>query len=306
MVSHTKQNAPHRVTNDMMVFALVAEQQSFTRAAERLGLGRARVSQIITELELRLGATLLNRTTRSLSLTEVGAQYFETCQKIQSLSEQANTVAAQSNETVSGVLRIKTPVAGVLIFPFVSGFIRENPEIRVELIESDTPVDLVENRVDVAFASGPMGESSLPVMHVGSITEILVASSAYVENHNLPKTPEDLLKLDWISHHQEAKSGKLVLRRTGQPVLKYSKVPKVVAGSVASLKEFVLGDIGFSILPAVFFSKELASGKLVRLLPEYHSYEIPISIVYGYRNIVPAKVRAFLDFVQANSGKFIA
>ena len=115
MVGIPKQLEPHRITNEMMVFAVVADQASFTKAAALLGLGRARVSQIISDLEARLSVSLLNRSTRSLSLTEVGATYLIRCRMILELSEEANSIALNSQENVSGTLRIRVPVGAMLL-----------------------------------------------------------------------------------------------------------------------------------------------------------------------------------------------
>lgn len=284
----------------MMVFAAVAEAGSFTHAAHALGLGRARVSQIVRALELRLGVKLLNRTTRSVSLTEVGAQYFDKCRLMAELGEDANAMARAAQETVGGVLRIKLPIAGGQLVSVICAFMRENPAITVELIESDTPVNMVAERVDVAFASGTPEDITLRAMPLGSVFEILVAAQGYIAQHGAPETPEDLRGLDWVCHTAERKHGKITLRRMGHPHAVLNQPAKVVAGSAASIARFVREGAGFAILPSALVAEDLASGAMVRILPEYHGFEIPISALYGYQNMVPLKVQAFLDFVKAN------
>lgn len=290
----------HRYANDMMAFAAVVEAGSFTGAASRLGLGRARVSQIVRELELRLGVKLLNRTTRSLSLTEVGAQYFENCRLISELAAEANATAREAQENVRGVLRIKVPVAAALLTPVISGFVRENPEITVELIESDISVDMVEQRLDVAIMSGPLEDSTLRMVPLGTLFEILCAAKSYIDAHAMPARVQDLAGLDWIAHEAASKQGKIIVRRSGYPVKRLRQSPRVVVGSAASLKKFVLHGAGFGVLPSALISKELASGELVRILPDYHGYEIPIMAVFGYQKTVPLKVRVFLDYMKAH------
>ncbi len=255
-----KQTSPHRIANDMMVFATVAGAGSVTAAAKSLGLGRARVSQIVRELELGLGVKLLNRTTRSLSLTEVGAAYYHTCRKMAEMAEDANSAARAAQESVSGVLRIKVPVAAALLTPVTSGFIRDNPEITIELIESDRPVDMVEQRLDVALTSGPLENSSLRMVPLGTLFEIIFASKSYLAANGMPKRIKDLTKLNWVAHEAGSKQGKIIVRRSGHPVTRLRHTPRVVAGSAASLKLFVLNGAGFGVLPSALIAEELASG----------------------------------------------
>lgn len=290
----------HRTTNDMMVFTAVATSGSFTAASEKLGLGRARVSQIVGLLEQRLNVKLLNRTTRSLSLTEVGAQYLEKCVMIQDLAEEANAIARDAEETISGVLRVKVPIGAALIAPVFAAFLRLHPDVRLELIESDTVVDQVEARIDVAFASGPITDNSLRSVPVGQFREILCASKAYLDKNGRPSILEDLTRLDWVCHREEQKNGGVQVRGSDNERTKLRMTPKVVATSVAGIRNFVLNDAGFCVLPAPFVADELESGKVERILPEYQGYDIPIVLAFGYQNMVPLKVRVFLDFIQEN------
>ncbi|NOR61866.1 MAG: LysR family transcriptional regulator [Rhodobacteraceae bacterium] len=294
------QYALHKLANDMIIFVAVVEAGSFTGAAAGLGLGRARVSQIVGALELRLGVKLLNRTTRSLSLTEIGAAYFEKCRLMAALGMKANDTARAAQESVRGVLRIKVPVAAMLLTPVISAFIREYPEISIELIESDLPVDMVEQRLDVAFTSGPLEDSPLRMVPFGTLFEILCASKSYIETHGMPTRVQDLTGLDWVAHEAASRQGKITVRRSGHPVKRLRLKSRVVAGSAASLKQFVLNGAGFGVLPSALVAEELASGTLVRILPDYHGYEIPVMAVFGYQNTVPLKVRVFLDYMKAN------
>ncbi len=290
----------HRITNDMMVFTSVATLGSFTAASEKLGLGRARVSQIVGLLEKRLNVKLLNRTTRSLSLTEVGAQYLDKCLLIQDLAKEANAIARDAEETVSGVLRIKVPIGATLVAPVFAAFLHQHPDIRIELIESDTTIDQVEARIDVAFASGPITDTSLRCVPVGHLREILCASKNYLDKHGRPQNLEDLINMDWVCHREEQKNGGARVRHSTNGTIKLRMKPKVVATSVAGIRNFVISDVGFSILPAPFVEDELKTGRIERILPEYQGYDIPIFLTYGYQNMVPLKVRVFLEFIQEN------
>lgn len=284
----------------MMVFTAVANLGSFTKAGEQLGLGRARVSQIVGQLEHKLNVKLLNRTTRSLSLTEIGGEYLEKCRLIYDLAEEANAIAQDAQESVSGVLRIKVPVGGALITPVVAAFLRAHPDVRVDLVESDTAVDLTESRIDVAFMSGPLADSTLRTVPMGSIFEILCASREYLDEHGTPGSVQDLARLDWVCHYEEQKSGSIRIRQSGATNVKLKLKPKVVATSVLAIKSFIVNGAGFGVLPSAFVMDELKSGQIVRILPEFQGYDIPLLAVYGYQNMVPLKVRVFLDFIKAN------
>lgn len=159
---------------------------------------------------------------------------------------------------------------------------------------------MVEQRLDVAFASGPLEDSNLRMVPLGTLFEVIFASPSYIAAHRKPANVEDLLKLDWVAHEADSQRGKITIRRSGQPVNRLRKTPRVMVGSIASLKHFVLNGAGFGVMPSALIVDELASGALVRILPDYHGYEIPLLAVYGYQNTVPLKVRAFLDYMKVN------
>ncbi|GAM71566.1 transcriptional regulator [Vibrio sp. JCM 19236] len=145
--------------DDMMVFAKVAEKQSFTQAADELDIGKARVSQIVTKLEQNLNTRLLNRTTRSLSLTDAGARYYEKCKLIDELASEANAETQDVNQMPSGTIRVATPIAA--LGGLLSEFLHLYPDIKLDIIESDGYSNLIESRCDVALrASSALEDSS--------------------------------------------------------------------------------------------------------------------------------------------------
>ena len=168
--------------DDMVVFAVVVEQQSFTKAADALGLGKARVSQVVSRLESNLATRLLNRTTRSLSLTEAGALYYQKCKEIQDIANLANTEVQQDTAEPSGLIRISTPVGSPDLVSLLSDFLKLYPQISLDILESDGYQDLTEERCDIAIrASSALVDSSLYAVKIGEFTDMLCASKSYLE-----------------------------------------------------------------------------------------------------------------------------
>lgn len=285
--------------DDMMVFCMVAENQSFTLAAKNLGLGKARVSQVVTKLEKSLNTRLLNRTTRSLSLTMAGEQYYEKCRDIREIASRANTEVQSVRTEPSGVLRIAIPMGIYSFSSLLSRFLSEYPRISLEVIESDGYQNLIESKCDVAIrAALSLQDSSLYATQIGQLHDMLCASPEYLARF-APVTGVDALRgMDWISHEIVHGDKMLVLRSAEGVTQKIKHTPKVRVQSTASLKHFLLNHSGFGILPGLVIQRELERGELVRILPDVHDVTIPIYAVYLDKALMPLKVRAFLDFLK--------
>ncbi|GAL04688.1 transcriptional regulator LysR family [Photobacterium aphoticum] len=240
--------------DDMMVFAKVAERQSFTQAAEDLNIGKARVSQIVSKLEQSLNTRLLHRTTRSLSLTDAGARYYEKCQMIGEIAQEANAETQDDNQIPSGTIRLSTPNAAMV--EILSEFLQRYPAITLDIIESDRYSNLIESRCDIALrASSALEDSSLYAVKLGDFCDMLCATPAYLADKPPVKTVNDLLNLDWISHRIVHGDKQLTLTNAQGSVSRLAHTPKVLARTTATVKAFVLNDIGFAIMPS-FVMKE--------------------------------------------------
>lgn len=285
--------------NNMMVFAAVAENRSFTIAATELGMGKARVSQIVTQLENELGVRLLHRTTRSLSLTDAGVGYFEKCQMIKEISAQANSEVVSGIDEPGGVIRISAPYGNETIANLLSEFLLQYPRIKLDMLEDDSYSDLIESRSDVAIrASAALEDSSLYATKIGEFEDILFATKAYIEQVGTPQTPEDLLRLDWISHGVVHGTKQLILRSDSRGTTKLNMEPRVLVRNTNSLITFVKKNIGFGITPSFMIRDELESGNMVRLLPENHGISIPFYAVYQDKAYMPLRLRVLLDFLK--------
>src|SRR5258708_38364368 len=182
--------------NEMLVFARVVQAGSFTTAAAALGMPKSTVSRKVSELEERLKARLLQRTTRKLSLTDVGRTYYDYCARIVGEVEDAERAVSSLQETPRGLLRVTAPINVAFLGPIVSDFLKRYPEVRLELFCTGRSVDLVEERFDIGIRAGTLADSTLIAKSLGTVKWFLVATPAYLKKHGRPKSPEDLKKHD--------------------------------------------------------------------------------------------------------------
>jgi len=290
--------------DDMLVFAVVVETESFTKAADELGLGRSRVSQIITRLEERLGVRLLNRTTRSLSLTDHGIRYYQQCRLIQDIANEAHNEISDAVANPSGLIRIATPIGMDFLAGLLSGFLAQYPDVRVELLESDRYSNLVENRADLAIRVGHLADSSLHAFKLGAFRDILCASKAYAARYDLAGSPENLAKMKWVSHVDVHGDKSICLKSQAGKEVRINHQAYVGVRSVHSLKQFLLSDVGFGLIPSFCIKSELDEGTLVELLPDHHCIDVPVYAVFPERNLMPHATRVLLDYMKENSFTF--
>ncbi|GAM75103.1 transcriptional regulator [Vibrio ishigakensis] len=237
--------------DDMMVFAKVAEKQSFTQAADELDIGKARISQIVTKLEQNLNTRLLNRTTRSLSLTDAGARYYEKCKLIDELASEANAETQDVNQMPSGTIRVATPIAA--LGGLLSEFLHLYRDIKLDIIESDGYSNLIESRCDVALrASSALEDSSLYAVKLGYFSDMLCATPKYLEQNGTPVSAEELLDLDWVSHQIVHGDKQLTFTNSKGKVTRLVHSPKVQLRTSASVKSFVLNHVGFASCQALW------------------------------------------------------
>ncbi|MCG9731034.1 LysR family transcriptional regulator [Shewanella sp. Isolate13] len=289
--------------DDMMVFAKVAERQSFTQAADDLSIGKARVSQIVSKLEHSLNTRLLHRTTRSLSLTDAGLRYYEKCKLIGDIASEANAETQDANQIPSGTIRLSTPTSALV--DTLSEFLHLYPEIKLDIIESDSYSNLIESRCDIALrASSALEDSSLYAVKLGYFRDMICATPTYLSKVEAVSKPEDLLRLDWITHHIVHGDKQLLMTDSLGNVTRIAHSPKVRVRNAATVKAFVLNHLGFAIMPSFMMKEEMACGDLVRLLPDVHDLEIPIYAVYQEKALMPLRVRTLIEFLKQKANAF--
>ncbi|QDH68733.1 LysR family transcriptional regulator [Marilutibacter alkalisoli] len=283
----------------LLAFVRVAELGSFVRASESLGLSKAAVSKQVSALERRLGARLLHRTTRRLSLTEAGQAYLRHAQAALSQARAAEDAVADTQTVARGRLRVAVPMSfGLLhIAPLASAFLREQPQVDLDLQFDDRPQDLVAAGLDLAIRfSSRLDDSSLVARRLGRVRVGLFAAPAYLDRHGRPGHPDQLTGHDCL--HYSLTPGGYVweMSRAGETI-RVAVAARLEANSSLALRAAVLGGGGIARLPEFVVGGELSRGELEGVLPEWRFPALDMYAVMPERRYVPAKVRVFLDFL---------
>jgi DNA-binding transcriptional LysR family regulator len=274
----------------------VAQYQSISRAARSLGMPISTVSRRLSLLESQLGATLLKRTTRQVSLTAQGREYFNQCQEPLTLLQEAEHVLTQAQKKPEGLLRISVPVvlSQEPFLEFLSGFQKAHPRIRIDLFITNQFLDLIAENVDVAIRFGELADSSVVATRIGKSIRYVVAAPAYLKKHPQPNEPADLAQHDCVMLN--AKNNEAHWDLVGGR----KKARVHVSGPISSrdfntVSSFVYRGHGVGLLPTNYCDREVASGRLVRLLPQWTSPPIPVFAVYPSRKFLPLRLSVFLE-----------
>ena len=277
-------------------FVRVVDNGGFSAAGRKLNMSTTMVSNHIQALEERLGARLLNRTTRKVSLTEVGRAYYQRATQILADLEQADDIASALQSKPRGTLRVHTATHMVpFIAPVVAEFLAAYPEVRVDHVMGDANVDLIGEGFDVALRMTPSPDSSLIVRNLATWRHVLCCSRAYLEKHDRPQQLSDLSNHNCIRHvlypfgeewHFTDRKGIAASVRVGGSLITNSgEVLRIVA----------LQAVGVCLAPGFLLHDDLEAGRLVRLLPEYRPVEFSMNAVYPHRHHLSAQVRTFID-----------
>ena len=285
------------------VFVAVVENGGFAAAARKLGVSKSAVSKRVTQLEARLGVQLLHRSTRRLSLTEAGERYFAHAAQALAAAQEAEDAVAQLQVAPQGRLRISTPMSfGRLhIAPLIPAFLKHYPGIQIDMIMDDRVADLVEGGFDVAIRAGSLPDSALIVRKLAPCYNVLCAAPNYLEAHGTPGEPEELLDHNCLHYAYSADPQEWNFLGSASPIKIHSSGNYQVNNSEA-LREALIGGCGIGRLPTFIAGPDIATGRLVRLLPHYRMPAQTFYAVFPERRHLPAKVRAFVDFAVERFG----
>jgi DNA-binding transcriptional LysR family regulator len=282
----------------MQAFVAVADLQGFAPAARKLGLSPSGVTRLIAALEDRLGARLLQRTTRTVTLTDVGARYLERARRILGDVEEAEGSVQDERTKPSGRLVVSAPVGfGRLhVSPVMSAYLKRYPEVAGELRLSDSMINLVEEGVDLAVRIGHLPDSSLVARHVGEMRQIVVASSGYLKKRSEPKTPEVIASHETIQFGATAASPDWRFVEDGREV-RVACTPRFTTNSAdAAIRHAEQGG-GLTRVLAYQAAEAIKAGRLTIVLAKFERPPMPIHIVYPTSRLLSAKVRTFIDLV---------
>jgi len=282
----------------MQAFVAVADLQGFAPAARKLGLSPSGVTRLIAALEQRLGARLLQRTTRSVTLTDIGTRYLERARRILADVEEAEGSAQDERTRPSGRLVVSAPVGfGRLhVSPVMSAYLKRYPEVSAELRLADRMVNLVEDGIDLAVRIGHLADSSVVARHVGEMRRIVVASSAYLQQRGEPDTPEAVASHETIQFGAMTASPDWRFVEDGREI-RVTCTPRFTTNSADAAIQYAEQGGGLTRVLAYQAADAIKGGRLKLVLAQFEQPPLPIHIVYPTSRLLSAKVRTFIDLV---------
>lgn len=285
---------------EMMVFAKVVEEGSFSAAARSLKLTPSAVSKQIGRLEDRLGVRLLNRTTRRLSATEEGAAFFQRCSRILADMDEAEAAVTALHSAPRGNLRINCGIAfgKHQIGPLLPEFLERYPELTVEMTLTDALADLVDEGHDVAVRFGQLQDSTMVARQLAVSRRAICASPEYFERHGIPEHPSELVDHNCLTFSHMPHLNEWIFRLPSGDDYPVKPAGNFSANNGETIHEMALDGLGVARLAEFLVGPDVREGKLMRVLqPFYRDIEVPINAVYPTRRHLSPKVRAFVDFL---------
>jgi DNA-binding transcriptional LysR family regulator len=288
----------------LTAFVRVVDSGGFSAAGRRLNMSTTMVSNHIQALEDRLGARLLNRTTRKVSLTEVGRAYYDRCVQILADIEQADDIAGALQSTPRGTLRIYTATHIVpFVAPVVAEFLAAYPDVKGDLTIGERAIDMVDEGFDVAIRLTPPPDSSLIVRSLATWRHVLCCSHAYLEKHGRPQQLSDLSAHNCVRHvlYPYEDEWRFVDRKGMPASVRVSG--NLITNSGETLRTAALHGGAICLAAGFLVQDDLEAGRLVRLLPEYRPVEFAMNAVYAHRHHLSAKIRTFIDMLAHHSAE---
>lgn len=282
----------------MQAFVAVADLQGFAPAARKLGLSPSGMTRLIAALEDHLGARLLQRTTRSVTLTDVGTRYLERARRILADIEEAEGSVQAERTRPSGRLVVSAPVGfGRLhVSPVMTAYLTRYPEVSGELRLADRMVNLVEDGVDLAVRIGHLADSTLVARHVGEMRRIVVASNGYLKQRGEPDTPEKIASHDTIQFGAMTTSPEWRFVKDGRDV-SVACTPRFITNSADAAIQYAEQGGGLTRVLAYQAADAIKCGRLKIVMEKFEQPPLPIHLVYPTSRLLSAKVRTFIDLV---------
>jgi DNA-binding transcriptional LysR family regulator len=285
--------------NTLIIFAKVVEAKSFSEAARRLGMPISTVSRRIAELEDQLGVRLLDRSTRSLRLTDLGSEILEHAMRSAEVNDAVESIISNRLSNVSGTLRLSAPpsVSDTLLTPLVTAFQASYPEVRVQILVTDRFVDHIGDGVDIVFRLGELKDSSLVARKLLTYRHQLVASPAYLKTGEPPEKPQDLLRHRLIAFsYWRPESSWTFVHVNGRDRETLTFQPALSMNDFAGLTPALLAGGGIGDLPPVVQPELVRDGRLVEVMPQWRFRTLDLSLVHLGNRLMPRAVRVFKEF----------
>jgi DNA-binding transcriptional LysR family regulator len=287
--------------NSLVVFAKIVEANSFSEAARRLKMPVSTVSRRIADLENQLGVRLLERSTRSLRLTELGKEVLEHALRCNELSETVESIVSSRLSDVSGTLRISAPpsISDTLLTPLSMAFQASYPNVRIQILVTNRMVDHMSEGIDLAFRLGIINDATLVSRPILTYRHQLVASQAYLERCKAPKKPSDLLDHRLISFsHWRPDSSWTFIHKDPDEEVALTFAPYLAMNDFSGLTPALLAGVGIGSLPPVVQPDLLRDGRLIEVMPDWHFQTYDLSLVNAGSRSVSKACRLFKDFAS--------
>jgi len=283
----------------------VVETSSFTAASDRLGISKALVSKYVGEVENTLGIRLFNRTTRRLALTDAGRRYY---QHSVTLLEQYNSLVDNvtgEQTKPRGLLRVSAPVTfgEMQLAPLLPKFLALYPDLKIELVLTNSAIDMLEEGIDVRLRIGGVDDSNMIARHLKTFPLVLSASPAYIEKNGLPKTPQQVAEHRCIidSNFRIGKQWPIISPQGIADTIDVQS--SIAANSPQAVREVAIADGGIAMSPSFIVADAIKDGRLLTILPGYTTLEFGLFAIYPHRKYVAKKVRCFIDFALEQFSK---
>ena len=287
---------------EMEAFAAVVDHGGFTDAARKLGISKSAVSKHVSSLEARLGARLLNRTTRRVSPTEVGLVYYDRARRVLTDAGEADRIVTAMQSAPSGVLRISvaTDFGVTLLSPVLDAFFAECPEVSVQMVLNNRYVELISEGFDMAVRVGEAEDSSLRSHKITETTRRLIASPNYLQQHGRPQRIEDLSQHRLLHHgnHASANLWRLIGPSGEERQVRGAGLLSINDGQ--SLMNAAIRGLGIAYLPSFLYHQAMERGEVVDVMPDLPKTRLGIFAVHPPGRFTQPKVRAFIDFLRAH------
>jgi DNA-binding transcriptional LysR family regulator len=291
--------APDRIEL-MQTFVRIVEAGSLSAAAAQMGTTQPTVSRRLQALERSLGLRLLQRSTHAIKLTEEGERCFARAKELLGNWDAFEADLRGSTDVPEGTLRVVAPHAigqQQLVGPLAT-YLRRHPRVSVEWLLHDRTPEFITGGIDCAIHVGPVEEPSLVALKIAEIPRIVVAAPPLVEDRPLPQQPRDLAALPWLALRTFYRNDVTLVHAHGASQ-RLALQPRMSTDSLFAMRNAALLGVGVGVVSAWAVADDLAQGKLIHLLPEWHAAPLPIYLLYPYAQYYPAKLRRFVDIVRA-------
>ena len=283
---------------DLLVFTKVVEVESLTRAGELLGMPKSTVSRRITRLEAHLGAQLVQRSSRAVTVTPDGALFFEYCLRSLGVLRDGERALQDKHSRPQGLVRLAMPhvLGQTLLAPLLAEFLDLYPDLRVVTVLSEDAASLVREGFDLAICPGPLADSGLFAVRLGSSESGAFGAPGYFERKGMPQTHAELTRFDLLAVGAVDRSYRWTLN-DGRQNVAVSFHPRLVCNDEMLLRQAVLAGLGIANLPAFLCKQDLAEGRLLEILPGWRTEDVTFYAMYADPKALPARVRALIDFM---------